>query len=44
MILSKMGMKTRMRAALITCIWSGRIWMLPNLPSILVAWKVHLEP
>jgi hypothetical protein len=36
-ILSKMGMRKRMRTGLMTCIWSGLILRLPTCPSIRVA-------
>ena len=43
-MVSKIGMKTRMRIGLRACIWSGWRTNFPSLPFIRVAWSVHLEP
>ena len=43
-MVSKIGMKTRMRIGLSACIWSGWRTNFPSLPFIRVAWSVHLEP
>ena len=43
-MVSKIGIKTKMRIGLRACIWSGWSRNFPSLPFIRVAWSVHLEP